>query len=173
MHHLIEHVRLAVPGGGHVRVRVVERRRLRQAGQERRFGQRQIFGRLAEIGFGGRFDPIGPIAVQDLVHVHLEDLILGVAAGQLHGQEGLFDLAFGGLLGAEQGVLDELLGDGRGAALGCAAAYPLVRGAHDGAHVEARVVVERGVFGGDRGVAHDFRDVGQVRPGCVGRPRGR
>ena len=160
--HLVEHIALALPGSAHVGVRVEVGRRLRQACQQRCLGQGQLAGRFAEVGFGGGFDPVGAIAVRDLVHVHLEDLVLAVAAGQLHRQEGLFDLAFGRLLRAQEGVFDELLGDGRGAALGGACAHPLVGCAHHRADVEAGVVVEGRVLGGDGRVARHHGDLGQM-----------
>ena len=158
--HLLEHVLLALLGRRHVGVRVVVRRRLRQAGQESRLGQGKLARGLGEVGLRGGLDPVGAVAERDLVQIHLEDLVLGVAARELHGQEGFFDLALGGLFGPQKGVLDELLGDGRRAALGRAGADPLVGGAQHGAGIEAGIVEERGVLGGNGGRAHDGRHLG-------------
>ena len=83
-----------------VGVNIVYRWRLRQAGQEGRFGKCQLVGSLAEIRLGGSFDPISQVAVIDLVQVQLENLILCIAARDFRGQDDLAGLAGIGALGA-------------------------------------------------------------------------
>jgi hypothetical protein len=58
-----------------------------------------------------------------------------------------------------QGVLDELLGDGRAALDRLAAHHVLDEGAADAADVDARVLVEAAVLDGDDRIAHVGRDV--------------
>ena len=67
-------------------------------------------------------------------------------------------LRSGRLLGRQQRVLDELLGDRAGARDDLAAAHVLVQRPQDRDDVEARVLVEVGVLGGDGGVAERLRD---------------
>jgi hypothetical protein len=111
-HHLIEHVLLALSGGREIGVWIVVGRRLGQPGEKRGLGQGQLFGGLAEVCLGGGLDAVRAIPERDLVEVHLEDLVFGVATRELHGQKRFFDLALGGLLRPEEGVLDKLLRDG-------------------------------------------------------------
>ena len=62
--------------------RVVVVRRLRQRGQERRLGERQLVQRLVEIGLRRRRDAVGAEAEIDLVQVQLEDALLAQASAR-------------------------------------------------------------------------------------------
>ncbi len=151
--------------------RVVSRGRLRDAGEQRRFRQRQVLGRLAEVALAGRLDAGVDAAVADLVDVPGEDLVLGVALGQLHGEDHLADLAVdaagGALVAGDVDVLDQLLRDraAAGAAQRLAVdegAEVLGGGAFQAADVDAGVAVEGRVFGSDRGGQEGRADLVQV-----------
>ena len=66
---------------------VIARRPLRESRQEGGLRQVEIGGVDAEVVVGRGFHAQGPVAVVDGVQVKLEDLVLGVAALQLLGQE--------------------------------------------------------------------------------------
>ena len=70
----------------------------------------------AEVGLGRRLDPVGALAEVDLVEVLGEDLVLRPLALELVGERGLAELLEHGAAALRaQRVLDELLGDRRGA----------------------------------------------------------
>ena len=75
--HAVDDVQLPCPGALVVADRVVGRRCLGQAGQHRRLGDADAFQRLAEIDFRGCCKPVSTITQEDLIHVNLENLILG------------------------------------------------------------------------------------------------
>ena len=124
---------------------VVDRRRVGDAHEQRRLGEGELVGVLVEVGDARRLDAVRAVSVVDDVEVHVEDLVLRVLLLHLDGDVGLADLAAQRvleLLVREDGVADELLGDG-GAAAGVAAARELAHdGAHDALRVDAVVVVE-------------------------------
>ena len=68
--------------------RIVVRLRFRQSGERRRFGERQLRGRMAKIVARPRLDAEPAASEVDLIDVRFEDLILGVV---------LLHLARGGL----------------------------------------------------------------------------
>ena len=140
----------------------------------------------AEVGARGRLDPVGALAEVDRVQVLGEDLVLAPVALEPVGERRLAELlqdraaAFG-----FERVLDELLGDRRGALGGALAEDVLDEGAADALEVDAVVFVEAGVLdrdhrvldvGGDlRGAEEDFVLVAGQRPDrfavVVDRPR--
>jgi hypothetical protein len=141
--------------------RVVVVRRLRQRRQIGGLGQGQLVERLVEVVERRGGDPVGAEAEIDLAQVELEDALLGEGPLDAEGQDRLADLALDLQLVAEQEVLRHLLGDGRGAD------RPLVldhvedvghRRARDRQEIEAVVIVEVLVLGGDEGVDDPFRD---------------
>jgi hypothetical protein len=145
---------------------VVGRRRLGQAGEHGGFRDGHVLQRLAEVDLGGGGEPVGPLAQEDLVHIDLEDLLLGEHVLQLERQEHLIDLAGVALLGGEVHIAGHLHGDGGGAlALG----LPQVgqRGAHHAAVVDAVVLEEPCVLDGQHRVLHhrgNLVDGEQVAP---------
>ena len=125
-------------------------RRLEQAGQHRRFGEVDVGDLLAEIVFGRRRDAEIAAAHIGAVEIELEDLVLGVVPLEPDGEEGFLDLALEGALGAEEQVLGQLLGD-RGAALRAVIALGVVdQRAQRADDVDAEMVVEAPVLGGER-----------------------
>jgi hypothetical protein len=119
-----------------------------------------VVGLVAEVGARGRLDAISAVAEVDRVQVLREDLVLGPLAREVVGQGGLAHLLKDRAvaLGA-QGVLDELLGDGRSALRRLAAEHVLHEGAADASHVDARVLVEAAILDGDDRVGHVRREV--------------
>ena len=117
-----QHLALAaVSVGG--RLERVQAGILRDGRQHGDLVERQILDRLVVIDVGRRLDAVRRVAVEVVVQVPFEDLVLAFAAGilarDLDGHDGLFDLARVRLLVAlfrvDQDVLDQLLGDGAGA----------------------------------------------------------
>jgi hypothetical protein len=73
--------------------RVEVRRRLRQPGEQRRLGERELRGRLREVRLRRRFDPVGVVSVVDLVLVGVQDLGLRPAVAELDREARLLGLA--------------------------------------------------------------------------------
>jgi hypothetical protein len=128
----------------------------------------------AEVGLGGGLDPVGALAEVDRVQVLGQDLRLRPVLVEFVGERRLAELLQDRAAALRfERVLDELLGDRRGALLGRAAAEVTDQGAGDAAQVDAVVFVEAGVLdrdhrildvGGDlRGVEEDFVLVGAER----------
>ena len=145
-----------------VAVRVERRGRLRQPGEERRLGRAEL-GEVghAEVDVGRGGDPVRVVAVEDLVQVGRDDLLLAGLAGEavrhprgLDQLLGLADVAVGagrGRVRRQEPRPDELLGDRRGAPVTAAARVLGDRG-EDRRRVEARVLPERAVLGRGRRV---------------------
>src|SRR5437763_1102181 len=66
---------------------------------------------LGEVRLGRGLDPVGVVAVVDLVHVLGQDPALRPAAAELDREAGLLQLALEGPLLRDVEVADELLGD--------------------------------------------------------------
>ena len=78
--HAIDDVLLALHRALRVGDRVVRRGRFRQPGQHRGLGDGHVLQRLAEVDLARRREAVGSLAEVDLVHVDLEDLLLGELA---------------------------------------------------------------------------------------------
>ena len=159
-HHLVDHPVAPLDGAVLLAERIVVVRRLRQGREIGGLRDRQLVHRLVEVEQRGRGDPVGAQAQINLVQVELEDLLLGVGALDLERQQRLLDLALERDLVGQQEVLGDLLGDGGGALRAAARAIALhieQAGADDAAEVEAVVLVEVLVFGGEEGVDHHLR----------------
>ena len=144
--------------------RVVHRRRLRQAGEERRLRQAQPVRAGREERLRARLRPVGMLAVEHLVQVCGKDLLPGPALGELHRQASLFHLARQRpLRAADVQVANQLLGD-RGAALDDPArAHVVVEGARDRLIVERTVLPEATVLDRNRGFRQPGRDRAQLQ----------
>ena len=146
---------------------VVVRGRLRQRGQDRGLGRRELAEVVdAEVRAGGSLHAVALVAVIDLVQVRGDDVLLArfprVVLGEADRLDDLLELALGKAARVlEQVVVEEahpgeLLGDGRGAA--AAAAQRVEAGREDGDGIEAGVLPERLVLDGRRRVEQDRRD---------------
>ena len=157
---IVEHDVGAGAGGRQIDVRRELGRRLEHAGQHRGFGQVHVARGLVEIELRRGVDAERAAAEIGAVEIELQDLVLGQPRFQPQREERLLDLALDGALVGEEQVLGELLGD-RGAALADAAGLGVgderARGA---GQVDAEMLVEAAVFGGERRL--DQR-VGEIR----------
>jgi hypothetical protein len=140
------------PAVGVVR-RVVARGRADDRREHRALLDGQVLRVDAEVGLRRGLDAVGAATEVDGVEVVLEDLVLVVAAGQLHRDEELLELARVGALRGEVGVLRVLLGDRRAALRGAAAQVGPER-ARDAGRRDAAVLVEGPVLGGEHGLLH-------------------
>ena len=141
--------------------RIVVVRPLRQGGEIGGFRDRKLVHRLVEIEQRRRGDPVGAEAEIDFVEIELEDFFLRVGALDAQRQERFLDLALERHLVGQQEVLGDLLRDGRGALRPAAGAVILdveQAGAADAVNVDAGMLVEVLVFGGDEGVGDEFWD---------------
>jgi hypothetical protein len=155
--HPADHVVAALAGRPGVAARVVGRGRLRQAGQERGLGHRELVERLVEVGERRRGHAVGARSEEDLVQVELQDLVLRERRSILSARIASFTFRAMRELVAEQEVLRHLLGDGGGPGGPAVAAQPLhVRDQRpgDALNVEPGVGVEVLVLGGDEGLLH-------------------
>jgi hypothetical protein len=97
----------------------------------------------------------------DLVEVHLEQPVLGIAALELHRQHRLLELPVEALVGREEEHLGELLGDGAAALDDAPVAEVLVDRARHAHGVHAPVGVEARVLGGDHRVLQRLGNLGE------------
>ncbi|MNZ35861.1 hypothetical protein D3C78_532680 [compost metagenome] len=145
--HAAEDPVAALLGAHRVGQRVEARGCLGQAGDHRHLRQAHVADRLAVVHLRGGIDAVGAVAQVDLVHVQLEDLVLGQLALDLQGQQNLVGLAREAALAGEEEVLRHLHGDGTAAGLDMAGFHQLGRGAHQAAGVDTIVVEEIVVLG--------------------------
>ena len=127
-------------------------RRADQSRESRRLAEGEVPQVFAEQGPGPLGDAVdgerAPVAEIDLVQIQLEDAGLGQTPLQQEGQSLLAELAPDRLLGAQQSVLDELLGQGaRPDQIGPVAGQVGHRGPGDADRVDAGVGEESMVFG--------------------------
>jgi hypothetical protein len=90
------------------------------------------------------------------VDVELEDLVLGVVVLEPDGEQTFLHLALEILLGREEEVLGDLLGDGRSAAGDVAGSDGFERDRSKADHVDAEMIVEAAIFDGDESSGHEF-----------------
>jgi len=163
--HPAQHVELARLRAARIGDRVVRGRRLRQSGQHRRLGDRDILQRLAVVDLCRGGEPVGALPEEDLVDVELEDLVLAQVGLDLPRQQHLAQLAGDGLLAGEEEVAGDLHRDGAGALLGTRGDVGERRAGH-AQIVDTAMLVETLVLGGQNGLFHDIRDLadGHDRP---------
>jgi hypothetical protein len=116
--------------------------------------------RRAEVGPRRRLDPGRALTEVDLVQVLGEDLVLRPLALEVVCDRGLAELLQDRpVVLRRERVLDELLGDRRGALLGRAGEDVLVERPADPLEVDAAMVVEALVLDRDHGLLHHGRDL--------------
>ncbi len=161
--HAVEHPVAAGAGGVGEAERVVVVGRLGQRGEEGGFRQREFVERLVEVGGRCGGDAVGLQAEVDLVEVEFEDVFLGHRLVDADGEDQLLCLAGEADLVAQQHVLGDLLGDGRGADRAAAAAvveHVGDAGAEDADRVDALMGPEPLVFGRNEGLLDHVGDGG-------------
>ncbi len=136
-------------------------RRLEQAGQHGGFREIDVARRLVEVEMRRAVDAERAAAHIGAVQIELEDLVLGQPRLQPDRQKRLLHLALDGALVTQEQVLRQLLRD-RGAALAHAAGLRVGdEGARSAGEVDAEMVVEAAVFGGERRLDQIVREVFQ------------
>ena len=127
----------------------------------------EVLGLLGEVDLARGEDAVGAVAERRDVEVALEDLVLAQLLVDLERVAHLAELALAGVLGRGDDVLrvgrrvgdgqaDELHGERRGALLGLAGLVVGDERAGDALDVDAVVLVEVVVLGGDHGLLHDL-----------------
>ena len=103
---------------------------LDHAGQQRAFCEIELADILAEVGLGGLAEAVDAerslLAKRDLVGVHLEDLLLGVAVLKLEGDGDFDELALDVARRREEDAARKLHGERGGAATVAAIAEQIV-----------------------------------------------
>ncbi len=140
----------------------VRRRRLDQPGDERRFVNRESLRRLAEVSARSRLHAVVAVAQVHLVQIDFEDLVLAERVLDADGQKRLPHLAAQGLVVAEKGLARQLLGNRRPALRAAARAKIRDECPADAPAVQAVVLVEAPVFGGQHGMNQVRRNVGEA-----------
>jgi len=164
--------------------RVVEARRVQHRREHRRLAHGELRRRLVEVGLGGGLRAVRAVPEVHRVEVFGEDLVLRELLLDLDREERLADLLLDRARGhdvllrpvrmldvlARVDVLDELLGD-RGGADDRVALHEVGPGRRDDAgNVDAGVLVEPGVLGGEHGVLEVVGDAVQPDDLAVDRP---
>ncbi len=141
--------------------RIVIVRPLRQGGEVGCLRDRKLVHRLVEIEQRRGGHAVSAEAEIDFVEIKLEDFFLRVSALDAQRQQRFLDLALERHLVGQQEVLGDLLRDGRGALRPAAGAVILDiehAGTRDAVNVDAGMLIEVLVFGGDEGIGDEFRD---------------
>ena len=116
----------------------------------------QLVKLLAEIAQSSGGDAIRARAQIDLIEVEIENVLLGIGALDPYCEDRFLRLAQIGLLACQKKVLRNLLRDGRSAFL-LLLRHVVVDGAKDAPKVEAVMLVEVLIFGGEKSVDHQLR----------------
>ena len=155
--HGVEHEGAARFRAFHVLDRVVVRRRLGKAGEQRHLPEGQLVQvGDAEVRGRGCLQSIGLVPVIDLVEVHLEDLGLAERPRRLDREDRFFDLARERRVVTEEARLDQLLRDRRAALRNASARAVDLDRADDATDVDAGVGPKGLVLDRDRRVLHPF-----------------
>ena len=133
----------------HVHVRALPDVALQNAGNQRRFLEGEILGRLAEVEARGRLHPVDAVPEVHLIAVEGEDLVLRVALLDLDGENRFLDLPLPRFLVGEEQLAGELLGERAGAGGHPSFDDVLDERDDDARDAEAEVLLEGGVLGGE------------------------
>ena len=127
-------------------------------------GKRQVLRRFAKIAARRHLDAPGAAAEIDGIDIELEDVVLAQRAFQPRRHDHLADFALIGDVVADQEVLHHLLGDGRAALRAAGFGKIADEGADDAALVDAVMLIEAPVLGGDERLLHEIGNVGERHP---------
>ena len=137
---------------------------LEHTGEDCVFRNGETVERMPEVVFACRLETVVATAQVDLVHVELEDFLLGVGLFDADGGHRLFDFTGDGTFRREEQEFGQLLGEGGGAAELLAAEGALDDCRRDSPDVHAPVVVEGAVLGRHDGVNRVFGDGVETDP---------
>src|SRR5262252_9284796 len=126
------------------------RGRLEQAGEHRCFGEVYVARGLVEIKLRRRIDAERAAAEIGAVEIEFEDLVLRQPYLKPQREKRFLDLALDGALVRQEQVLGQLLADGRTALHHAAGARVREHRAEQAGKVDAKMLVEPPVFGGER-----------------------
>ena len=149
-------------GALHVHERTLPLGRLKDAGDERRFLERQLLVRLVEVEAGRGLDAVGPVPHVHLIAVDREDLALRIPLLDLDREHDLANLALEELLLGEAELVEvarHLLRQRAGALIAPALDDVDERGDEDPKDVHADVALELGILGRDDRLTQDRVDV--------------
>ena len=142
-----------------VRDGVPQARVLRDAREQSGLGRPHCLRRVVEVDARGLLDAVRAVPEVDGVEIGGEDLVLLPPLLELPGERRFEELAPDRLLARQVRVLDELLRDRRAALHDAAMRDVGPERPRHAAHVDAAVLVEALVLGGDDRVLHPRRDV--------------
>ena len=138
---------------------VVDGRPLRNTGQHGGFGQGEVADGLVEIDLCRRREAVGAVAEEDLVDVDFQNLVFAEVLLDFQRQQRLVELAPEGTLAREEKVARHLHGDGGSALTAPARGDVIDRRAQHAHRVDAAMLVEAGIFGGEDGL---FEHIGHL-----------
>ncbi len=162
--HSLEHVGIALACTLRIAIGAEIGRALGHGGEHGAFGHAEPRCRLLEIAARRHVDAPGAAAEIDRVEIDFERLVLAQRLVDARSHDHLADLALIADVVADQQVLGDLLGDG-GAALRPAGLGDIGdEGANQPALVDAFVLVEALVLGGDERALHVFGNLGRAAP---------
>ena len=142
-----------------INMRGKSRWRLEEAGQHRRFGKVHVARGFVEVVLCRRVDAESAPAQIGAIKVKFENLVLGQAHLEPEREEGFFDFALDCALVGQEQVLRQLLTD-RGTTLHHApGARVCEHGAEQSGKVDAEMLVEATIFGGERRLDQVVREL--------------
>ena len=151
--HRVQHEPAARQGARQAHRRRIDRRRVDDPDQQRRFSQIQLGGRLAEVAAGGCLSAIQPVAEIDLIQIQLEDFFLRIQPFDADRQRDFLELSPVLFFPGEKTLPGQLLGDGA-ASLGHAAVAEVCPGGpHDSPGVVPSMVLKPLILERDNGLA--------------------
>ena len=159
--HLVQYDALAVLGRFQAPEGGVVVRAVRKPGQHGTLGQGEVFHVFAEVHLGRCLDAVASLAEVNLVHVHFQDLFLGVLVFNLQGQYHFQQFSLQGLFLGEEGISCQLLGDGGTALAGGVVGNHIgPYGAENAPGVYAVMLIEAHIFCCHKGILQVLRNLG-------------
>ena len=147
----------------HVHKRALPLRRLKNAGDERRFLERELLVGLVEVQPRRRLDTVRTVAEIHLIAVDREDFLFRVALLDLDRQNRFFDLPLDRFFVAETELIPQVPGEllrQSARPLRCAALNDVGDGRdEDAPDVDPEMALELGILGGNNRVAQQRIDV--------------
>ncbi len=162
--HALEHVIEPPLHALRIAIRVEISGPLDHGGEHGALRDGQVLGRFIEIALGRHLDAPHATAEIDRVEIELEDLVLAVGALDAGGEHDLAQLPLEIDPASDQEILGDLLGDGRAALRAPRIGEVADQRPDHAALIDAAMLVEALVLGGDEGLAHHGRDILERHP---------
>ena len=168
-HHQIEHGALALACAVQIDQRIEFRGLLRQTGQDGGLAVGQFVGGFTEVGQSRGLDTVSAMPKVDDVEVDLQQFIFGIERGEIAGQvvfHGFAFIALGkALVCIQKEMAGQLHGDRAGPGLDRIGRLVTLKGDQQAGIVNAPVLVEGCILGGDDGFPEKRRDLFERDPG--------